>query len=849
MSTRTEERRSPGRASPGGGGGLAGHDAFARGMWPEALVAALATLAVAWPLTALLREGTWMAPAAAMVLLVAVSGGLMRTIDLPPSIVALGQLLLGLGGLVAIYLRETLWRGVLPTADTVDRVLALLQQAGSVLQTYAAPAPTTEGVSFLVVSVITLTAISVDSMGVTGRAPASAGIPLAAAFLVSVSNTGRAMAPWFFIAVAVLWLMMLAQQSQRVTASWSSANRQESRGGADVSSGPRTHRGLAQVLGAGTLIAAILGASTLPHLPPTFLGDGLARDPDARTIGGSQAAGEVSFTETMDPSQDLRNRSDAPVLRYRTDAPGPEPLRVTATERFADGQWQSPDRLQAELLPLNAPPPEPPGRSPQIASAVFTAEVVDNELSPPHLATPSPLVDLDLAGGDYRFDPNDATVVLQGRSPAYTASFVVPSPGQQLPPQVGTVPADPGAFGADLLEVDAASAEAIAALSEQVVGEETNALQAAIAMQTHFRAPGAYVYSLELAPAAEVGAADPISAFIESRRGYCVQFAQTMVMMARHEGIPARMAVGFLPGTAQPDGSRTVVAADAHTWPELWISGLGWTRFEPTPGARAPSTPPWTQAQQADEVPPVTATPSPQPAPDPTVPEPTAAPEAPAEDGLLDRARELLPTIGAVLLAALVLAALMTVVPLLGRRFREAGLREATTPGERVEGQWLLLTRALQDYGIDEPPPRSPRVMASHYDRTLAQRLPERAVGGDSRGPGVSGGSPGSAGADAALVGAGRSGGGPSAGGARAAGRGGAARQEALGRVTATLERSRYAAPASLSDEDASLMGEDVRAVVDSARRSAPWNLRANARLLPRSGLTALREALTFWRP
>src|SRR5699024_11092592 len=116
---------------------------------------------------------------------------------------------------------------------------------------------------------------------------------------------------------------------------------------------------------------------------------------------------------------------------------------------------------------------------------------------------------------------------LQGRSPSYTAFFQTPTPGRPLPDHVGSVPADPAEFSPDLLDIDPASADAIAALSEQVVGDEDNALQAAILMQQHFREPGNYTYSLELTPAAEVGASDPITAFITSRRGYCVQFAQT----------------------------------------------------------------------------------------------------------------------------------------------------------------------------------------------------------------------------------------------------------------------------------------------------------------------------------
>ena len=45
-----------------------------------------------------------------------------------------------------------------------------------------------------------------------------------------------------------------------------------------------------------------------------------------------------------------------------------------------------------------------------------------------------------------------------------------------------------------------------------------------------------------------------------------------------------------------PPGTRALWTecrngTDAHTWPELWISGMGWTRFEPTPGVRSEAPP------------------------------------------------------------------------------------------------------------------------------------------------------------------------------------------------------------------------------------------------------------------
>src|SRR5690606_3704427 len=92
---------------------------------------------------------------------------------------------------------------------------------------------------------------------------------------------------------------------------------------------------------------------------------------------------------------------------------------------------------------------------------------------------------------------------------------------------------------------------------------------------------------------------DPLSHFLLTRQGYCTQFASAMVMMARTEGIPARFAIGFLPGSSSED-ERTVVAADAHAWPELYFDGLGWLRFEPTPATRTAGAPGYTSSTWGD---------------------------------------------------------------------------------------------------------------------------------------------------------------------------------------------------------------------------------------------------------
>jgi transglutaminase-like putative cysteine protease len=77
----------------------------------------------------------------------------------------------------------------------------------------------------------------------------------------------------------------------------------------------------------------------------------------------------------------------------------------------------------------------------------------------------------------------------------------------------------------------------------------------------------------------------PLAAFLaEDRAGYCQHFAGAMALMLRMSGIPARVAAGFAPGERSPSGGEfTVRDLDAHSWVEVYFSGIGWVPFDPTP--------------------------------------------------------------------------------------------------------------------------------------------------------------------------------------------------------------------------------------------------------------------------
>ncbi|MCL5948282.1 MAG: DUF3488 and transglutaminase-like domain-containing protein [Actinobacteria bacterium] len=77
---------------------------------------------------------------------------------------------------------------------------------------------------------------------------------------------------------------------------------------------------------------------------------------------------------------------------------------------------------------------------------------------------------------------------------------------------------------------------------------------------------------------------DAVNEFIfHTRRGYCEQISTSLAVMMRLLGVPAREAVGYVPGPYNPiTDLYDVQAKDAHAWVQVWFPGLGWQNFDPT---------------------------------------------------------------------------------------------------------------------------------------------------------------------------------------------------------------------------------------------------------------------------
>ncbi len=86
---------------------------------------------------------------------------------------------------------------------------------------------------------------------------------------------------------------------------------------------------------------------------------------------------------------------------------------------------------------------------------------------------------------------------------------------------------------------------------------------------------------------------------LESRKGYCAHFATAFVLLARAEGLPARYVEGFR-APFNVNRNVRVYSSMAHAWPEVFLEGVGWVAFEPTPGYADYAYFGW-EVQKADE--------------------------------------------------------------------------------------------------------------------------------------------------------------------------------------------------------------------------------------------------------
>ncbi|MSP78171.1 MAG: DUF4129 domain-containing protein [Dehalococcoidia bacterium] len=119
-------------------------------------------------------------------------------------------------------------------------------------------------------------------------------------------------------------------------------------------------------------------------------------------------------------------------------------------------------------------------------------------------------------------------------------------------------------------------------LGAQITRNSVTAFEKATALENYLHNTLTYEKNIQPPPPGQ----DGVDHFLfVSKQGYSDYFASAFVVMARSIGLPARMVVGYAPGTYDAEGRMYIVKdSDSHGWPEAYFPGYGWIEFEPTPG-------------------------------------------------------------------------------------------------------------------------------------------------------------------------------------------------------------------------------------------------------------------------
>lgn len=726
----------------------------------EDIAVLLCVLAAMWPVSALAQGHRSFLPlAATAVAIVGVGAALRRTRMSQPVGLAV-QILAG----VVIVACVTMLHGVSLAPSSIKD---LYHSAQDTVTHSLAPLPATTAIVLMLVLAGTVVALVIDFVGGSSRMPLLAALPLAAPFVLVSTALGHALAPRYFIAGAVAWALLLFAQSRS----------------AREASGRLGTIALFAAMAVIALVVALLVPQALPHRSTPALANG-----DARGVDTS-----VNFSENLDLSKSLRSRNSAPVLIYSTDSTDPAPLRVTTSSSYSGGVWHATaSKGPFETVQSNSSLPVP-GLDKRVPTTTSKVSVTTNAMSPPLVAAPAPLQAANFGNqnASFRRVTTSGVPYLTRQAPVYSVLYESFTSNSR-PTSDADVSTDTPSVTADDLDTKQLTDDArtrLAALNEEATRGASTHFEKAVAIQRYLRTDPSFRYSLDLAPTKKVGGhdLDPLANFLETKQGYCTQFATAMIFAAREQGIPARMAIGFLPGT--PNGNaREVHAADAHAWPELYFPGMGWTRFDPTPSSRSGEAPPYAP----DTAPTSSASPSSSSS---TSTSTSSSPSTSSSSSSTSTSRSTSTTPPAqhhtddgygwlkVVLTGLgclaVLAGLLSILPLAGRAERRRMLDRATDERGKAEGHWHDMSWQLCDLGVALPSGRSPRETA-----TLVSADPKHA--------------------DIA----------PS-----------------FERATGALEEARYAARPGRS------IGPATHRVVTAAKDGASWSRKVKALLFPASGV------------
>ncbi len=747
------------------------------------LAAALAVALTSSALAPLYRDPGWLVRVLGVVAVVAALGLVTRRSGLPSFL----QPVIGVVGVLVyaavVFAPTTLRFLLLPTGRTAGALNGLLQNGLDDVSALTVPVPSNTGLVLLAVLGVGAIAVVVDLVAVVFDRAAVAGLPLLLLFAIP-STVRQGGVGWLPFALgAAGWLgLLLVEGSDRV-GRWGAPLQAGSVPNPDDGSLGRVGRRI----GAAALGVAIVLPATLPGLDARLLSGG----GDGPGLAGRKGRTSTTYNPITQLRGQLNQPAPTELFRYTTTDAQPDYLRLTTLDKFDGTSWSS-SQLKGDPNDDAVQKGVPTPATLDIGRTVAIKDrIAIKSLATKWLPVPFPPTDIAIAGPwvwDHTAEtvfsaPNDTSDL---RDPyEVTATRVIVPPGSLS--DTGSRPRDVAKY-AEAVQLT----PYVAAEVRKVVAAGTNDFERVEAIQQYFLNSARFTYSTD-ADAPRLDTKDALERFLRNGKGFCEQYASAMAAMVRSLAIPARVAVGFTPGTKGDSGAYVVTTSEAHAWPEVWFAGTGWIRFEPTPRGGVTTVPAYAQAQPGAVA---------KPGQDPL--RPSAAPSASAKRFGKDIDNQLepkgqngqpaaipgrggpggpgLPSVGQTALGMLVLVLPLPALLAVVRRRRRLHSPDALTA-------WAQLRDDAADLGHRWRPTDSPRAAAGHL-RSVRDLGPENPAGS------------------------------PSA---------------ALERVARAAERARYAPPGGElpGDQLGARLAPDVRIVRVALRRTARPAQRWRALLLP----------------
>ncbi|MBT2399935.1 DUF3488 and transglutaminase-like domain-containing protein [Streptomyces sp. ISL-100] len=697
-----------------------------------ALCATAATLMAAGALLPLVNKASWFLTAVLLVSVQAGVGALARRVPLARTLTVAVQALVALVLLTVVFARDSAIGGVLPGPGAFGEFARLLEAGADDVARYAIPAPASEGIRLMLVGGVLVIALAVDAIAVTFRSAAPAGLPLLALYSVAAGlSPGGASWLWFLLAASGYLLLLLSEGRDRLS-QWGRVF-----GGAPRAEGRTTAAGfetaggsaLAPVRTGRRIGVLALGiALVVPALLPAL--DGGLLNGTGTGGGGDSGGGTISAVNPLVSLQNSLNQpDDREVLRYRTNTEDTKDLylRIVSLDQFDGAAWKSSER-RIEDVPERLPRPQ--GLSPGVRTTEINSSVsAAGWYAQSYLPLPYPATQVEI-GGRWRYEPAGRTLVgdrgQNTRGVRYTAGSLIVQPTAE---QLAAAAAPPAPLLRDYTKVPGSLPEVVKSTALKVTKGASNDYERAVALQDWFASEGGFTYDTQVRSGSGTAA---IARFLRDKEGFCVHFSFSMAAMARTLGIPARVAVGFTPGSTQPDGTMSVGLRDAHAWPELYFEGVGWTRFEPTPTRGSvpeytrDETPSGSASNPAQAQPSASAAPSAAPSVTDSCPPrmrrqgecggPAQQGGAGPTDTGFPLGPLLLVTLGVALVVLLVLLPLLWRSRVRAQRLGSGGRTPADADARTLAG-WREITDAAWDFGIAPDESQTPRKAAARMVR------------------------------------------------------------------------------------------------------------------------------------